>query len=59
MTKQEVLEFYGRSVYQIRLDVALRLFGHTERDASFCLKLGDEFVAALQAEEIEKLEARF
>jgi hypothetical protein len=59
MTKREILDTYGMSVYQIRLELAMRLFGGSELDAEECFKVADEFVIALQDEEVEDLTAKF
>jgi hypothetical protein len=59
ITKQEILHTYGKSVYQIRLEIAMQLFAQTEREAPFALKLADEFVAALQAENHSELVSKF
>jgi len=56
MTKQEVLEIYGQSVYQIRLSVAMHSFiakGET------CLEEADKFVRALQSEDKLELIEKF
>jgi len=54
MTKQEVRECYGQSVYQIRLAIAQHLFcqGESAREA---LAKADQFVAALHAESFQEL----
>ena len=57
MTKQEIVELYGQSVYQIRLSVAMHLYLSTNaRDA---LGDADKFVAALQAESHQELLDRY
>lgn len=45
MTKQEIVEIYGQSIYQIWLRVAISAF--RDNDAHFSFKLADQFVAAL------------
>jgi hypothetical protein len=59
MTKQEIVEYYGRSVYEIRLDLAMRLFGAGYKSVKKCLELADQFVAELQNENGDELEAKF
>jgi hypothetical protein len=57
MTKQEILELYGQSVYQIRLSVAMHLYlSKSARDA---LQDADKFVAALQEESHKELLDRY
>ena len=53
MTKQEILELYGQSVYQIRLSVAMHLY--LSKGARDALQDADKFVAALQAESHKEL----
>jgi hypothetical protein len=54
MTKQEFRDFYGKSVYQLRLELILSFFNsnHNLRD---CLKFADDFVASLLNEDAEKV----
>jgi len=51
MNKQQILERYGQSVYQIRLAIAMQIFakGHSVKDA---LEMADEFVEALMKENL-------
>jgi hypothetical protein len=52
MTKQEILETYGRSIFQIRLEVAIAIFARTH-DEEQALQLADIFVATLLDENLE------
>ena len=45
MTKQEIRELYGQSVYEIWLRVAIKAFDLEDTQTSF--KAADEFVSAL------------
>ena len=58
MTKQEILELYGQSVYQIRLQLAIHFYcaGENVDDA---LQNADGFVLNLLAENAEEVKARF
>jgi len=59
MTKQDIVHMYGKSVYQIRLEVAERLYGVPYYDALSALAVADEFVNALKAEDIDALREKF
>jgi len=59
MTKQDIVHMYGKSVYQIRLEVAERLYGVPDYDALSALAVADEFVNALKAEDIDALREKF
>ena len=49
MTKQEIRDFYGQSVYDIWLQIAMGLYVKAEFPCSQCFALADEFIAALKA----------
>jgi hypothetical protein len=56
MTKQEFLLLYGKSVYQVRLEVASTLWCRREEDNSDdCLELADAFVDGLLKEDPREL----
>jgi len=58
MNKHQILETYGKSIYQIRLDVALRLYsGPDTITPEECLRIADDFLKALSAEDIHKIKA--
>jgi hypothetical protein len=57
MTKQEILELYGQSVYQIRLSVAMHAY--LSIGARQALQDADKFIAALQAESHQELLDRY
>ena len=59
MTEADIMHLYGKSVYQIRLEMAERLFGADGYKADLALKKADEFVSALQAEDDDELKDRF
>ena len=54
MTKHQILETYGKSIYQIRLDVAMRHYGG-EADAKRALSIADRFIRELLNEDIDDL----
>jgi hypothetical protein len=53
MTKQEFLERYGKSVYQVRLEVASALWCRGEENLDGCLDLADSFVLGLLGEDAQ------
>jgi len=59
MTKHEVLHTYDRSVYQIRLEVATKLFTGGYTQVHKCLELADKFVEELLKEDIRELTSKF
>lgn len=59
MTKQDLLHTYGRSVYEIRLEVATKLFTSGYTQVHKCLELADKFIEELLKEDIEKLTSKF
>lgn len=59
MTKQQILELYGQSVYQIRLSLAIHYWLAKAEPSEEAFKLADNFLAALQAEDFESLKAKF
>jgi hypothetical protein len=58
MTKQEILELYGQSVYEIRLAIAMHLYPKTE-DPVEALALADKFIGALGAERASELKGKW
>ena len=61
MTKQEILATYGKSLYQIRLEVAMQRYGFASGNVApeDCLEDADRFIDALQAETVDELQAKF
>jgi hypothetical protein len=59
MNKVEILNLYDRSVYEIRLDIAIRIFVQEETPPQECLESADRFVLALMDEEADELRERF
>jgi hypothetical protein len=57
MTKQESVELYGQSVYQIRLSIAMHVY--LSKNAREALQDADKFVAALQEESHKELLDRY
>ena len=57
MTKHEIVELYGASVYAIRLQVAIALLRSVEPEPA--LELADNFLRALLAEDAEDLKNKF
>ena len=57
MNAQEIIELYGKSVYQIRLEAALRFAVQVDPDEA--LEMADSFVAALQDESLEEVYGKF
>jgi hypothetical protein len=57
MTKQEILELYGQSVYQIRLSIAMHAC--LSKNAREALEDADKFIAALQEESHKELLDRY
>jgi hypothetical protein len=57
MTKHEIVELYGASVYAIRLQVAIALLRSVEPETA--LELADNFLRALLAEDAEDLKNKF
>jgi hypothetical protein len=56
MTKQEFLELYGKSVYQIRLEIASKLWcANRGKDFDFCLPDANAFVNYLLKEDLKLL----
>jgi len=58
MTKQQILDLYGQSVYQIRLSVAMHLYC-TAKNSEKALSEADQFVKALQEESRQELLDRY
>jgi hypothetical protein len=58
MTKKEIIELYGKSVYQIRLDVATKLFAG-DMPIPAALELADDFVRTLETEKLSELHEKF
>jgi hypothetical protein len=56
MTKQEFLELYGKSVYQVRLEVASHLWCQdSDKAPHYRLQDADTFIKALLAEDAKQL----
>jgi hypothetical protein len=56
MTKQDFLELYGKSVYQVRLEIATQMFCRDSAlDPDWCLDNADGFIVALLKEDVEGL----
>jgi hypothetical protein len=58
MTKQELLELYGQSVYQIRLQLAIHFYC-AGKNVDGALQEADGFVVNLLGESTEEVKARF
>jgi hypothetical protein len=59
MTKQEINHIYERSVYEIRLDVAIRLLTVPGVTHDQALEEADKFIARLQDEDASQLLSRY
>jgi hypothetical protein len=57
VTKQEFLHLYGKSVYQVYLEMACQTwFKVTPKE---CLQTAHDFVKALLEEDVEELKGRY
>jgi hypothetical protein len=57
MTKQEFLELYGKSVYQVRLEIASQMWCREPTvSPDYCLTSADDFLEALLKEDVKQLE---
>jgi hypothetical protein len=56
MTKQEFLELYGKSIYQVRLEIASQMWCREPTSPDYCLTSADDFVGALLKEDVKQLE---
>jgi hypothetical protein len=59
MTKQEINHVYEKSVYEIRLEVAMRLLSVAGVTQERALEEADRFVTLLQEEEYNSLVNRY
>jgi hypothetical protein len=59
MTKHQILEAYGQSVYQIRLQVAISLYAKLDRQPEEALKSADNFVQTLLNEDHQWLKSQY
>jgi hypothetical protein len=59
MTKQEINHVYEKSVYEIRLEVAMRLISVAGVTQERAIEEADKFVALLQSEELGELLSRY
>jgi hypothetical protein len=56
MTTQEFIDLYGKSVYQVRLEVASQIFCRDSAlDPDWCLNNVDRFIEALLLENLKEL----
>jgi hypothetical protein len=63
MNKQDFLHLYGKTVYEVRLDLAIRLWHVLSPEgnatADYCLENADRFVDGLLKEDDEILKDRW